>query len=159
MLALFLLAACSPTPAEKPAAKNDPPAMQALARPVPPPVTDNAATETLNETAAAEPAAPAVYAALAPDLPASNDADEPKPFPSAVTAFMVDRDGCDHFRGEEPYDEDRRVFLEENIRQLCTGTDARLAKLRKRYADNPDVIAALAQYEDKIEAPEDQGER
>jgi hypothetical protein len=87
------------------------------------------------------------------DLPPSNAATDAAPFPDEVTSFMVDRDGCDHFRGEEPYDAERRAFLQENITELCTGTDARLAQLRRRYADDPDVIAALGNYEDRIESP------
>jgi hypothetical protein len=87
------------------------------------------------------------------DLPPSDAAADAPPFPDEVTSFMVDRDGCDHFRGEEPYDTERRAFLQENITELCTGTDARLAQLRRRYADDPDVIAALGNYEDRIESP------
>jgi hypothetical protein len=85
------------------------------------------------------------------DLPPGDGATDPSPFPETVTDFMVERDGCDHFRAEEAYDEDRSIFLEDSIRQLCTGTDARLAELRKRYADNPDVTAALSPYEARIE--------
>lgn len=89
------------------------------------------------------------------DLPPSNAAapDDP-PFPDEVTAFMVRRDGCDHFRGEAPYDAERRAYLENNIAALCTGTDAKLAALRHRYSGNPAVIAALSGYEDRIEAPD-----
>ena len=64
---------------------------------------------------------------------------------------MVERDSCDHFRGEEPYDGERRVFLAESVARLCTGTDARLATLRRRYADDPSVVSALRAYEDRIE--------
>lgn len=85
------------------------------------------------------------------DLPPTGKDDAVHPFPREVANFMVERDGCDHFRGEEPYDQERRAFLEQNIRDLCTGTDARLAALRKRYASNPDVATALAGYEDRIE--------
>lgn len=85
------------------------------------------------------------------DLPPSPDAAQSTAFPDEVTGFMVDRDGCDHFRGEEPYDSDRRAYLAENIAELCTGTDARLAMLRRRYAGNPAVITALHGYEDRIE--------
>jgi hypothetical protein len=87
------------------------------------------------------------------DLPPSPDAAQATTFPDEVTSFMVDRDSCDHFRGEEPYDGERRVYLAENIAELCTGTDAKLAMLRRRYADNAGVIAALRGYEDHIEAP------
>lgn len=69
---------------------------------------------------------------------------------------MVDRDGCDHFRGEEPYDAERRAYLEKSIRDLCTGTDAKLADLRQRYARNQDVMAALAGYEGRIEVDPDE---
>jgi hypothetical protein len=112
------------------------------------------AEESLSPVAAADlTARPTAPPGASPprDLPASNATADPRPFPSAVTAFMVDRDGCDHFRGEEAYDDDRRAFLEDSIRQLCTGTDTRLAALRKRYAGDPDVTAALANYEDEIE--------
>lgn len=85
------------------------------------------------------------------DLPASPDAALAMPFPQEVTSFMVDRDSCDHFRGEEPYDAERRVFLMESIAELCTGTDAKLAMLRRRYAGDPAVIAALHGYDDHIE--------
>ncbi len=86
------------------------------------------------------------------DLPPSSGAAQVTPFPDEVTNFMVERDSCDHFRGEEPYDEDRRAYLAENIAELCTGTDARLATLRLRYAGNPSVTAALSGYEDRIES-------
>ncbi|MFC3442290.1 hypothetical protein ACFOKF_14030 [Sphingobium rhizovicinum] len=108
----------------------------------------------------AEPARPAptvtVRAQPAPrnvlDLPPSDDGLSAEPFPQEVTAFMVDRDGCDHFRGEEPYDAERRAYIAESVAELCTGTDARLATLRRRYANDPSVIAALRAYDDRIES-------
>jgi len=94
-------------------------------------------------------AQPAPYFPL--DLPPSDVAASAAPFPREVTEFMVARDGCDHFRSEEPYDAERRAFIEENIVELCHGTDARLAMLRRRYADDPSVMAALKSYDDRIE--------
>ncbi|BBF71269.1 hypothetical protein SBA_ch1_34690 [Sphingomonas bisphenolicum] len=85
------------------------------------------------------------------DLPPSDDGGSALPFPQEVTAFMVDRDGCDHFRGEEPYDAERRAYIAENIAELCSGTDAKLAMLRRRYAGDRSVTAALRGYEDRIE--------
>lgn len=96
-------------------------------------------------------ARPAPYFPL--DLPPSDVAASAAPFPREVTEFMVSRDGCDHFRGEEPYDAERRAYIEENVAELCHGTDARLAMLRRRYAGDTSVIAALQGYEDRIEAP------
>lgn len=85
------------------------------------------------------------------DLPPSDDDMSALPFPREVTAFMVDRDGCDHFRGEEPYDAERRAYIAENIAELCQGTDARLATLRRRYAGDRSVTAALKGYDQHIE--------
>jgi hypothetical protein len=96
-------------------------------------------------------AQPAPYFPL--DLPPSDVAANIAPFPREVTEFMVTRDGCDHFRGEEPYDAERRAYIEENIVELCQGTDARLAMLRRRYAGDPSVIAALKGYDSRIETP------
>ncbi|WP_298397978.1 hypothetical protein [Sphingobium sp.] len=86
------------------------------------------------------------------DLPPSDDGLNAEPFPQEVTSFMVDRDGCDHFRGELPYDAERRAYIAESVAELCTGTDARLAMLRRRYANDPSVIAALKTYDDRIES-------
>lgn len=85
------------------------------------------------------------------DLPPSDDDMSALPFPQEVTAFMVDRDGCDHFRGEDAYDAERRAYIAENIAELCRGTDARLAMLRRRYAGDASVTAALKGYDAHIE--------
>lgn len=71
--------------------------------------------------------------------------------PVDVTEFKARRDACDHFRGEEPYDEERRLFLEKQMTELCTGSDEQLRKLKQRYRDDPAVQAALAGYEPRIE--------
>lgn len=73
------------------------------------------------------------------------------PLPQDVQAFTRQRDMCDHFRGEEPYDEARRRFLIQQMDELCVGTDERLATLKKKYPDNKAVQAALAGYEPRIE--------
>lgn len=91
---------------------------------------------------------PTAYVA---DLPPSNNASDPTPFPDEVTRYMVDRDGCDHFRGEEAYDAERAAYLQESVAELCNGTDARLAVLRQRYARDPAVMSALSGYEERIE--------
>lgn len=89
------------------------------------------------------------------DLPPSDDAAAAEPFPREVTRFMVGRDSCDHFRGEEPYDAERRAYIAENVAILCHGSDAMLAMLRRRYGNDPSVIAALHGYEDRIEGRDD----
>lgn len=68
-----------------------------------------------------------------------------------VRPFIIKRQGCDHFRGEPPYDAERQKFLTEQIQSLCTGTDAELKRLRVKYANHPETIAALSEFEDCIE--------
>ena len=67
--------------------------------------------------------------------------------PADVQRFIEQREGCEHWAGEPDYDEARRKQIEEAVRELCPGVDTQLAKLRKTYADNPRVMAALADFE------------
>ena len=100
---------------------------------------------------------PAPVAATAPDpapasAPVATAASAPIPgLPPEVLAFKRKRDDCDHFRGEEGYDAERRAFLTKALARSCTGTDQALAALRQQHAANPAVIAALQGYEDRIE--------
>jgi len=77
--------------------------------------------------------------------------------PSDVTSFVDQRDGCDHFRGEpwdggdDPEIKERREFIFQNIKNLCTGTDMRLEKLRHKYRHNQEIVELLKEYEDQIE--------
>ena len=71
--------------------------------------------------------------------------------PPDVQVFIETRRMCDHWRGEEPYDEERAAEIEREAGKTCTGTDAQLALLRSSYADNAEVIAALADFEDRVE--------
>lgn len=74
--------------------------------------------------------------------------------PAGVATFKKHRDLCDHFRGEEPYDAERRAFLEESLKKYCTGTDQELASLRTKYRNNIVVLKVLSDYEDVIEPSE-----
>lgn len=71
--------------------------------------------------------------------------------PADVVTFRERRDLCDHFRGEDPYDEERRKFLAENLEKYCTGTDRELASLKAKYRDRDAVQKVLAEYEESIE--------
>lgn len=72
--------------------------------------------------------------------------------PADVARFIEKRDGCDHFRGEEPYDAERRAFLLKNMNKLCKGTDRQLARLKKKYAQQPAIMEKLNDYDEQIEA-------
>jgi len=73
--------------------------------------------------------------------------------PADVARFVQRRDLCDHFRGEELYDAERRAFLEKRMREYCTGTDAKLAALKRKYRGRFDVMAKLGEYEATVESP------
>jgi hypothetical protein len=74
--------------------------------------------------------------------------------PKEVSEFLLNREACDHFRGEviEPPDAELKKERNDNIRTHCTGTDAALARLRQKYAKRKDVVQALRGFEARIEA-------
>lgn len=74
-----------------------------------------------------------------------------QPLPADVAAFVVRRDACDHFRGEEPYDRARAEELNTKLAKTCTGTDRELAALRRKYAGQRKVVKRLSHYEERIE--------
>lgn len=80
----------------------------------------------------------------------------PAQLPQEVEAFVVERDACDHFRGEptegsSPEQVERREFVQQSFEIHCSGTDRRLAALKKRYSDNAAVMSALEKYELVVE--------
>ena len=69
----------------------------------------------------------------------------------AVTRFVERAEMCDHWMGEEPYDEARRAEIERNINDLRCATmrrDGEALKLSRK--DRPDDVrridAALAGF-------------
>lgn len=76
---------------------------------------------------------------------------EPVALPQDVNAYIERRNQCEHFIGEEPYDEDRRKYLAQVIRETCTGSNRDLAALRSKYRDRPEVLEALAEFYDLAE--------
>jgi hypothetical protein len=77
-------------------------------------------------------------------LAASAPADVPKD----IQAFLDCRAGCDHWTGEEPYDAARRRQIEAAIADLkCVRIERDQAALRKRYANDPRLLDAIANGE------------
>ena len=77
--------------------------------------------------------------------------------PPDVRAFVQDRDGCDHFRGE-PWPEsddaearERRQYILQNVRSLCAGTDRELEALLQRHRDDAASMKVLSEFERNIE--------
>lgn len=77
--------------------------------------------------------------------------------PPEIQSYIEERELCEHFR-EEPADggtpeqNERREFVRESIEIYCSGTDRRLAALKKRHAGNPAVQSRLEKYEPTVEA-------
>ena len=76
--------------------------------------------------------------------------------PEDVRAFVEQREACDHFRGEPVEGEGeealaRLEFVQRQIFESCSGTDAELQRLRRAYADDPALSKALAAFEYPIE--------
>jgi hypothetical protein len=96
----------------------------------------------------------AFFLLVVPLLSFANAAEKEAAFklPVDVASFKERRDACDHFRGEESYDQERRKFLVESLEKYCTGTDRELAALKAKYKSNKTVIDVLREYEEKIEA-------
>jgi len=77
--------------------------------------------------------------------------------PREVSTFIERRGLCDHFRGEisDPNDPGQADAMRKTLQQIdryCTGTDAALASLKKRYNNNSGVMKKLNRYEENIEA-------
>ncbi len=68
-------------------------------------------------------------------------------WPRDVRVFVNRHDACQHFRGEEPYDKERRQFLEKSINETCTGNDSQLRKLRSSYAGDAEITQVLGEFD------------
>ena len=73
--------------------------------------------------------------------------------PGDVEKFVSRREACDHFRGEIPGPTERARMgeVELEIRRHCTGTDKQLARLKKKYATAPQIMATLNEFDPVIE--------
>lgn len=71
-----------------------------------------------------------------------------------VDKFVERRDTCDFFRGEipDPPNPERMKEVIDGANKYCAGTDAQLAALKIRYANNPTIMNKLKQYEPSIES-------
>ena len=78
-----------------------------------------------------------------------------KPATPDLATFLERRAVCDHFRGEipDPPAEERMREVLQKQTEYCTGTDAQLALLKKRWRDDPAVMKQLDELEPQIEAP------
>lgn len=67
--------------------------------------------------------------------------------PEDIRTFKARHEACEHFIGEEPYDEERRTFLNEAVNETCTAIDRQLQDLRTRYAEDPVLSDVLSDFD------------
>jgi hypothetical protein len=77
-------------------------------------------------------------------------------YPKDIQSFVESRDVCDQFRGEpvegdSAEQKDRRMFVIQEMKRYCHGTDDRLNALKKKYSKNRQVMKKLDGYENKVE--------
>lgn len=75
----------------------------------------------------------------------------PAPFPRDVRDFVATRESCDHWRGEAGYDDERKAEVAWATCQVCQGTDAKLAGLKRKYRSNERIVEKLSEFDPKIE--------
>jgi len=69
--------------------------------------------------------------------------------PEDVKCFVDDAAMCEHFAGEEPYDNERKKEIIEGLMKYCTSAQNRMRVLKRKYNDLPDVRKILAVCESK----------
>lgn len=71
--------------------------------------------------------------------------------PNDAGAFAKRREECEHFLGEEPYDAERKAYLDKAVGQTCGGSNRQLRQLRAKYRNDAAVLYALSGYEELSE--------
>ncbi|MDR2959274.1 MAG: hypothetical protein LBV10_06980 [Stenotrophomonas sp.] len=103
----------------------------------------------VNAAAVAPNAAPTAGPPPAVDCPVPADvydADDVRIYcqmPSDVQAFLARENTCQHFAGEEPYDDERRRELEVANTEYCEGREKIFTDLVARHRDDCVVRQAL----------------
>jgi hypothetical protein len=126
LLVATSFAACTPAPVPVPE-PAPPPATETLAAPPAPTAPPVAEPQAVDED-------PPLLAALRKDMPAD------------VSDFIRRAVVCNHWAGEEPYDEDRRAQINAAVSSLrCRELDADQATLRKQYTGRTEILRRINQ--------------
>ncbi len=72
-------------------------------------------------------------------------------FPRDMNDFIADRELCDYFRTQEPNDKEQENFYKKNTERFCSGSDKKLAELKKKYKQREDFIEKLNEFDSNIE--------
>ena len=73
---------------------------------------------------------------------------EESSWPPDVQSAIERAEACEHFRGEEPYDQERRRFLELRILQSCSGINEQLRATRELHSKNAEILKKLGEFEE-----------
>lgn len=87
----------------------------------------------------------AVSILAAPSIALAED-----PIPPDVQGYLERRRACEHFIGEEPYDEARRRFLHLRILQSCSGINEQGQATRDLHHDDPKILKLLEAHNEPI---------
>ena len=77
-----------------------------------------------------------------------------KEHPTDLRTFLERREECDHWRGEASPDKARQRDINRAVCRTCMGTDAELARLKKKYKANAAVMDVLDELQDRVELPD-----
>lgn len=69
--------------------------------------------------------------------------------PAEVSTLLERWESCWHFRGEEATSPERQQEILAGQDKWCPGNEAELARLRAKYAAQPDVMKALAKTDEQ----------
>ena len=120
----------------------------ALSVPVPAPSLPSSPTLPASPAAPAAPVVPPAPPAAPAPLAANEDppalAALRKGMPPDVSDFIRRAVVCNHWAGEEPYDEDRRAQIAAAVQSLsCRALDADQVALTRKYAGQAEVLRRL----------------
>jgi hypothetical protein len=71
--------------------------------------------------------------------------------PGDVHAYINRRTGCNYWPSEPAFSKSRKAEIARNVRELrCATLDHEEAKLKARYQNKPDIVAAIADAHDAM---------
>ncbi|MDR0828114.1 MAG: hypothetical protein LBN33_09635 [Desulfovibrio sp.] len=65
-------------------------------------------------------------------------------YPEDVKCFVEYAATCEHFAGEEGYDDERQKFLQDALHEYCPEAKKQQVLLKKKYEKNENILKVLA---------------
>lgn len=140
LVGLSLLAACSPQAADSAAGAAT---QNAPAAAAPPPAAGHSAAALPSGDPELDQARASAGCAVPADVYDVEDVRIYCRMPADVQAFLARENTCQHFAGEEPYDDERRRELEDANARYCEGRRTLFDGLVARHRDDCSIRQAL----------------